>query len=462
MAVRRPKPRRQGGGGGGSSVTPGGPFAEEVQALELLLVVAPAGNANGNGNGQQQQQRLVPLEVTWLRRRGERVRKDQELATVRCRLVSSGEAVGAAKAAPEVIVTRKLLATRTGTLEEVLTPTLPPVAPPADADATAEPASSQLLLGKVVYCTHPCLRDDRMCAVCGEVAPDLGQAHHGEGGTTRVFVKGGHHVSVSKVGFVVDVEAVRHACMRALCRLASLFCFFVPRPGADRMNRCARTLPPHTQSHTQTQPPNRPMNYPPQQQTEAASLYRSMAQQLQGARKLHLVLDIDLTLLHATIDPRAEQLAVPEGLEVHAFDVMSFGRPLRHWCCLRPGLRRFLDEAKALYVLTIYTHGRRDYAHQVAKVLDPDKALFGDRIVSRDDCPDLHGQKSLQRLFPGGIEMALIMDDSPQVWQVRARVRACVWAGVVNRGLCDARTKSSGAAAYQPNPFHHPSCLLSQ
>lgn len=155
-------------------------------------------------------------------------------------------------------------------------------------------------------------------------------------------------------------------------------------------------------------------------QTEAASLYKSMAEQLQRARKLHLVLDIDLTLLHATIDPRAQALPVPEGLEVHSFDVMSFGRPLRHWCALRPGLRGFLEQARQLYVLTIYTHGRRDYAHQVARVLDPDKALFGDRIVSRDDCPDLHGQKSLQRLFPGGIEMALILDDSPQVWQVRA------------------------------------------
>lgn len=55
---------------------------------------------------------------------------------------------------------------------------------------------------------------------------------------------------------------------------------------------------------------------------------------------------------------------------------------------------------------------------QVAQVLDPDRSLFNDRIVSRDDCPDLQGHKSLERLFPGGIEMALIMDDLPGVWQV--------------------------------------------
>ena len=95
-------------------------------------------------------------------------------------------------------------------------------------------------------------------------------------------------------------------------------------------------------------------------------MHRSMAKQLARARKLHLVLDIDLTLLHATIDPRAETLPPPPaGMEVHAFDVMAMGRPLRHWCCLRPGLREFLQRAHGLYVLTIYTHGRRDYAHEV-------------------------------------------------------------------------------------------------
>ena len=57
---------------------------------------------------------------------------------------------------------------------------------------------------------------------------------------------------------------------------------------------------------------------------------------------------------------------------------------------------------------------------QVARLLDPDRAFFGDRVVSRDDCPDLQGRKSLERLFPGGIEMALILDDSPHVWQVRS------------------------------------------
>lgn len=151
---------------------------------------------------------------------------------------------------------------------------------------------SKLLLGRMSYCTHPYLRDERMCAVCGEIAPELGKTT----GTTRVFVRGGHHVSVSR--------------------------------------------------------------------TEAQSLYRSMAEKLTKSKRLNLILDIDLTLLHATIDPRAE-IIKEEGIEVHSFDVLNQGRLLRHWCCLRPGLREFLQMAHELYVLTIYTHGRRDYAQKV-------------------------------------------------------------------------------------------------
>jgi TFIIF-interacting CTD phosphatase-like protein len=68
---------------------------------------------------------------------------------------------------------------------------------------------------------------------------------------------------------------------------------------------------------------------------------------------------------------------------------------------------------------------------QVAKVIDPDQSLFQSRIVSRDDCPDLAGQKSLQRLFPGGIEMALILDDTPKVWQV-----SFIWGFEERRSEC--------------------------
>ena len=44
-------------------------------------------------------------------------------------------------------------------------------------------------------------------------------------------------------------------------------------------------------------------------------------------------------------------------------------------------------------------------------------AYFGERLVARDDYPQDENSKSLYRLFPDGISMALILDDNPNVWQ---------------------------------------------
>ena len=70
-----------------------------------------------------------------------------------------------------------------------------------------------------------------------------------------------------------------------------------------------------------------------------------------------------------------------------------------------------------LYELAIYTHGSRDYALAVRARLEaasPGLKFAG--VVSRDCCPDLRGEKSLARLFPGGAARALILDDRLDVW----------------------------------------------
>jgi RNA polymerase II subunit A C-terminal domain phosphatase len=48
----------------------------------------------------------------------------------------------------------------------------------------------------------------------------------------------------------------------------------------------------------------------------------------------------------------------------------------------------FLAEVKKWYELHICTFGTRMYAHQIAKILDPDGALFSHRILSRDELLD--------------------------------------------------------------------------
>lgn len=53
------------------------------------------------------------------------------------------------------------------------------------------------------------------------------------------------------------------------------------------------------------------------------------------------------------------------------------------WTKLRPGVRSFLATCAPLFEMCIYTHGDREYAAQMAKLLDPSGSLFADRIISQ-------------------------------------------------------------------------------
>lgn len=55
---------------------------------------------------------------------------------------------------------------------------------------------------------------------------------------------------------------------------------------------------------------------------------------------------------------------------------------MQMWTKLRPGLRAFLVRAAQLFELHICTMGDRDYAQQMAWMLDPTRRLFAERIIS--------------------------------------------------------------------------------
>ena len=55
---------------------------------------------------------------------------------------------------------------------------------------------------------------------------------------------------------------------------------------------------------------------------------------------------------------------------------------LQTWTKLRPGVRRFLAEARGLFELHVYTMGDRAYARAMGGILDPDGRLFAGRIIS--------------------------------------------------------------------------------
>ncbi|KUI63321.1 RNA polymerase II subunit A C-terminal domain phosphatase [Cytospora mali] len=161
---------------------------------------------------------------------------------------------------------------------------------------------------------------------------------------------------------------------------------------------------------------------------ERAAKTESLQQErLLKQRKLSLVVDLDQTVIHACIDPTVgEWQRDPTNPNYEAVkDVQSFQlnddgpRGMASGCSyyikMRPGLRQFLEKISQLYELHVYTMGTRAYAANIAKIVDPDKKLFGDRVISRDENGNMTA-KSLQRLFPVSTNMVVIIDDRADVW----------------------------------------------
>ncbi|KAJ7642847.1 hypothetical protein B0H17DRAFT_960034 [Mycena rosella] len=184
---------------------------------------------------------------------------------------------------------------------------------------------------------------------------------------------------------------------------------------------------------------------------EAQRLEKETADDLLKSRKLSLIVDLDQTIVHATVDPtvgewRSEGAAWKarhaakktdsdsedecnpnwEALEdVGEFRLgpESFGIPGKiehdgpvYYIKRRPGWQEFLDDMATKYQMHVYTMGTRAYAEQVCALIDPTGKVFGGRLLSRDESGSLT-QKSLQRLFPCDTSMVVIIDDRADVWE---------------------------------------------
>lgn len=211
---------------------------------------------------------------------------------------------------------------------------------------------------------------------------------------------------------------------------------------------------------------------------EAQRIERETAEHLFNCRKLSLIVDLDQTIVHATVDPTVgdwitegeawetrhatkkrssapregesdsdESSQEEDGDEVNPNwealrDVKkfrlgpeSFGLPagpearrakgkekaVETQGCLyyvkpRPGWQDFLSSVATKYEMHVYTMGTRAYAEEVCKAIDPDGKFFGGRILSRDESGSLT-QKSLQRLFPVDTSMVVVIDDRADVWE---------------------------------------------
>lgn len=156
-------------------------------------------------------------------------------------------------------------------------------------------------------------------------------------------------------------------------------------------------------------------------QKEADSQKKMQDKQLASNMKLLLVLDLDHTLLNSVKE--ADVAEWTKQLERCAeLDRSSDGEPqhlfhlphMRMWTKLRPSVKEFLVASSKLFELYIYTMGSRDYAMQMASILDPSGAYFRNRIIGQEDST-VTNTKSLDIVL-GSESKALILDDTEAVW----------------------------------------------
>uniref|UniRef100_A0A7N0RES8 FCP1 homology domain-containing protein n=1 Tax=Kalanchoe fedtschenkoi TaxID=63787 RepID=A0A7N0RES8_KALFE len=122
-------------------------------------------------------------------------------------------------------------------------------------------------------------------------------------------------------------------------------------------------------------------------------------------RKPTVVLDLDETLVHATVDPptrRFDFVVRPRiGGEIVTFYVLK-----------RPGLSEFLEKLAAEYEVVVFTAGLKEYASLVVDLIDP-RGLISHRLY-RDACKEMEGRfvKDLGEL---GRELrkVVLVDDNP-------------------------------------------------
>ena len=172
---------------------------------------------------------------------------------------------------------------------------------------------------------------------------------------------------------------------------------------------------------------------------------------LRSRRKLCLVLDIDHTLIHCVSDEKAAAFAVSLSKKsttdassssheitldnsnvstskpvveqslpstVDPSEVFSWNDgTLIYAIKKRPYLSEFLESASDFFELQVDTAGTRTYAQMILTHIDPEKRLFGDRIVSRCDSRLRHKQVAWLHRAVKDDSMVVIVDDTTEIWR---------------------------------------------
>ncbi|KAL1521084.1 hypothetical protein AB1Y20_022638 [Prymnesium parvum] len=137
----------------------------------------------------------------------------------------------------------------------------------------------------------------------------------------------------------------------------------------------------------------------------------------EGGFRLDLVLDLDHTLVHATEWSHA---SASTGAQRFFLEGPRRGHYLLR---ARDGLRAFLEEARQIANLYIYTMGSRSYTRQVLSLIDPNKEVFTEKVLCREDGQEEIFPKSLAHVCEAEHRRRymLVVDDREDAWDSISR-----------------------------------------
>ena len=206
--------------------------------------------------------------------------------------------------------------------------------------------------------------------------------------------------------------------------------------------------------------------------------------------KIFLVLDLDHTVLNscrfdevndeerATLDAKVAKREEEDELRKTLLGMVGSGngrggrRPrfpdlyrLSHFSTytkLRPYVFEFLEEAAKICRMHVYTMGDKNYAHEMASLIDPEGKYFHGRIIGNSDST-CSKTKDLDIVL-GGDDCTMIVDDTSRVWPRHARnlirvdryhffrksatsFREMEKSSVMERGLDEGEAEEEGALA---------------
>ena len=204
--------------------------------------------------------------------------------------------------------------------------------------------------------------------------------------------------------------------------------------------------------------------------------------------KIFLVLDLDHTVLNscrfdevndeerATLDAKVAKREEEDELRKTLLGMVGSGngrggrRPrfpdlyrLSHFSTytkLRPYVFEFLEEAAKICRMHVYTMGDKNYAHEMASLIDPEGKYFHGRIIGNSDST-CSKTKDLDIVL-GGDDCTMIVDDTSRVWPRHARnlirvdryhffrksatsFREMEKSSVMERGLDEGEAEEEGA-----------------